>query len=91
MLAFLGAFWQAFPDGRLELSRVFGEGSVAAAEGRFIGTHSGVFRTPTAEVPATGRLVDFRWMSAYEARGDELASEHLFFDQVELLTQLGLM
>jgi predicted ester cyclase len=91
VLAFLGAFWEAFPDGRLELSRAFGEGSVAAAEGRFIGTHSGVFRTPTAEVPATGRLVDFRWMSAYEARGDELASEHLYFDQVELLTQLGLM
>jgi hypothetical protein len=40
---------------------------------------------------ATGRLVDFRWMSAYEARGDELASEHLYFDQMELLTELGLM
>jgi predicted ester cyclase len=91
VLAFLGAFWEAFPDGRLELSRVFGEGSVAAAEGRFVGTHSGVFRTPTGEVPATGRLVDFRWMSAYEARGDKLAAEHLFFDQVELLTQLGLI
>jgi len=91
VLAFLGAFWEAFPDGRLELSRVFGEGSLAAAEGRFIGTHGGVFRTPTGEVPATGRLVEFRWMSAYEARGDELASEHLFFDQVELLSQLGLM
>ena len=91
VLAFLGAFWEAFPDGRLELSKVLGEGSVAAAEGRFIGTHSGLFRTATADVPATGRPVDFRWMSAYEARGDELASEHLFFDQVELLTQLGLM
>jgi predicted ester cyclase len=91
VLAFLGAFWEAFPDGRLELSRVFGEGSLAAAEGRFIGAHRGVFRTPTGEVPATGRLVEFRWMSAYEARGDELASEHLFFDQVELLSQLGLM
>jgi predicted ester cyclase len=91
VLAFLGAFWEAFPDGRLELSRVFAEGSLAAAEGRFIGTHSGVFRTPTGEVPATGRPVEFRWMSAYEARGDELASEHLFFDQVELLSQLGLM
>jgi predicted ester cyclase len=91
VLAFLGAFWEAFPDGRLKLSRLFGEGSVAAAEGRFIGTHSGVFRTPAGDVPATGRGVDFRWMSVYEARGDELASEHLFFDQVELLTQLGLM
>jgi hypothetical protein len=30
-------------------------------------------------------------MSAYEARGDKLDSEVLFFDQVALLTQLGLM
>jgi hypothetical protein len=46
---------------------------------------------PLARSPATGRLVDFRWMSAYEARGDKLDSEVLFFDQVALLTQLGLM
>ena len=90
VLAFLGDFQEAFPDGRLELLRVLSEGSLVAAEGRFTGTHSGVFRTPTGEVPATGRHVEFRWMSAYEARGEELASEHLFFDQVELLTQLGL-
>jgi hypothetical protein len=41
ILALLGVFWEAFPDGRLETSRVFAEGSVAAAEGRFIGTHTG--------------------------------------------------
>jgi predicted ester cyclase len=88
---FLGAFWDAFPDGRLELSRVFAERSVAAAEGRFIGTHTGVLRTPTGDLPSTSRSVEFRWMSSYDVRGDELASEHLYFDQVELLGQLGLM
>ena len=62
-----------------------------AAEGRFIGTHSGVMRTPAGDVAATGRHVDFRWMSSYEVRGDEPASEHLYFDQAELLGQLGLM
>jgi hypothetical protein len=30
-------------------------------------------------------------MSRYEVRGDALASEHLCFDQAELLDQLGLM
>jgi predicted ester cyclase len=88
---FLGAFWDAFPDGRLEVSRVFAERSVAAAEGRFIGTHTGVLHTPTGDVPATSRSVEFRWMSSYDVRGDELASEHLYFDQVDLLGQLGLM
>jgi hypothetical protein len=47
-------------------------------------------RTPAGDVPATGRSVDLRWMSSYEVRGDELASEHLYFDQAALLDQLGL-
>jgi predicted ester cyclase len=71
--------------------RPLAEGSVVAAEGRFTGTHTGVMRTPAGDVAATGRQVDFRWMSSYEVRGDELASEHLYFDQAELLGQLGLM
>jgi predicted ester cyclase len=91
VLGFLGVFWDAFPDGRLEASRLLAEGSVVAAEGRFTGTHTGVMRAPAGDVAATGRQVDFRWMSSYEVRGDELASEHLYFDQAELLGQLGLM
>ena len=31
VLGFLGVFWDAFPDGRLETSRLLAEGSVAAA------------------------------------------------------------
>jgi predicted ester cyclase len=91
VLGFLRVFWEAFPDGRLEVSRVLSDGSVAAAEGRFVGTHTGLLHTPNGEVAATGRQVEFRWMSSYEARGDRLVSEHLYFDQAELLGQLGLM
>jgi predicted ester cyclase len=91
ILAFLGVFWEAFPDGRLETVRLLAEGSVAAAEGRFLGTHTGVMRTPTGEVPATGKQVEFRWMASCEVHGDELVSEHLYFDQLELLGQLGLL
>ena len=91
VLGFLGVFWDAFPDGRLETSRLLAEGSVVAAEGQFTGTHTGVMRTPAGDVAATGRHVDVPWMSSYEIRGDELASEHLYFDQAAMLSQLGLM
>jgi predicted ester cyclase len=91
VLGFLGVFWEAFPDGRLETSRLLSEGSTVAAEGRFVGTHTGVMHTPAGDVAATGKSVDLRWMSSYEVRGDELTSEHLYFDQTELLAQLGLM
>jgi SnoaL-like domain len=40
VLGFLGVLWDAFPDGRLETSRLLAEGSVVAAEGRFMGTHT---------------------------------------------------
>src|SRR4029450_12009246 len=33
VLGFLGVFWGAFPDGRLETSRLLAEGSVVAAVG----------------------------------------------------------
>src|SRR3954470_20375909 len=91
VLGFLGVFWEAFPDGRLETSRVLAEGSVVAAEGRFTGPHTGLLHTPAGDVAATGQTVDFRCMSSYDVRGDELASEYLYFDQAELLGPLGLM
>lgn len=91
ILGFFQVFWQAFPDARLEVGHLIGEDSSAAAEGLLSGTHSGVLQTPNGEVPATGRHVELRWAAMYETRGDELLSEHLHFDQVDFLTQLGLM
>jgi predicted ester cyclase len=91
VVGFFGVFWEAFPDGRLATLRLIAEGCVVVAEGRFTGTHTGVLRTPAGDVAATGRHVDLRWMSSYEVRGDELTSEHLYFDQADLLGQLGLM
>jgi predicted ester cyclase len=88
-LGFIGAFWEAFPDARIHVVRLIGEGSLLAGEGRFTGTHDGTMRTPEGEIPPTGRQVEFRWMSMYEVRGDEVAAEHLYFDQAELMAQLG--
>ena len=90
VLGFLGGYWEAFPDGRLEIIRSIGEGSSAAAEGVFIGTHTGILRTPNGDVPPTGRPVKVRWMAMYEVSGEEFTSEHLYFDQSEFMTQLGL-
>jgi predicted ester cyclase len=90
VLGFLQVFWEAFPDAHNEVVRVIAEGPIVAAEGTFAGTHTGTLRTPQGDVPPTGRRVEMRWSVACEARGDELASEHLYFDQLDLLSQLGL-
>ena len=62
----------------------------AAAEGTITGTHDGVLHTPNGDVAPTGRAVVLRWAGVYLTDGDTLKSEHLFFDQMDFLGQLGL-
>jgi predicted ester cyclase len=90
ILDFMKGFWAALPDSRHEITRCITEGPLVAVEGRLRGTHDGPFQTPAGEVPATGRPVDLRWMVMCELRGDELVHEQLYFDQMELMTQLGI-
>ena len=91
VLGFLKVFWNALPDARLEITRSIEDGALAAAEGMLTGTQTGALQTPDGEIPPTGRRVELRWMAMYEVRGDQLASEHLYFDQVDFMTQLGVM
>jgi predicted ester cyclase len=90
ILDWLGGYWQAFPDARLEAVHSVESGSRAAVEGRFVGTHTGPLRTPAGEVPPTGRSVEVRWMAMYEIAGEQLMFEHLYFDPSQFMTQLGL-
>jgi predicted ester cyclase len=91
VLGFLGVFHEAFPDLRLEIKQLLTDGPDAAAEGTLAGTHDGVLHTPNGDVAPTGRAVELRWAAVYVTDGDTLKSEHLFFDQMDLLGQLGLL
>jgi predicted ester cyclase len=91
VIGFLGAFHEAFPDGRLEVKQLLSDGPAAAVEGTFVGTHDGVLHTPNGDVAPTGRAIEFRWAAVYATDGDTLKSEHLFFDQMDFLGQLGLL
>jgi steroid delta-isomerase-like uncharacterized protein len=83
------AFWEALPDGRITPDDLFAAGDVVVAEGTLAGTHSGTFRTPNGEIPATGNAVTLRYAAVKRFRGERLVSEHLYFDQLEFLQQLG--
>ncbi|HEY7051073.1 MAG TPA: nuclear transport factor 2 family protein [Mycobacterium sp.] len=91
IIGFFGMFWEAFPDIRIELRQLLAEGSAAAAEGTLTGTHNGVLPTPKGDVAATGRAVELRWAAIYAIDGDTIKAEHLFFDQMDFLGQLGLL
>ena len=90
VIDFLRVYWEAFPDARQEITRLVADGPIVSAEGRFAGTHSGPLRLPEGAFAPTGRRVEFRWSVTCEVRGEELISEHLYFDRLDLLTQLGL-
>ena len=87
------AMWnEAVPDNEIAITNEYVSGSVVVQEGVFSGTHTGGLMTPTGEViPATGRSVSAPYVDIFETDGDRITSERLYFDQVELLTQLGLM
>jgi len=91
VLAFLGVFHEAFPDLRLEVKQLLADGPAAAAEGIITGTHNGVLHTPDGDVAPTGQALELRWSAVYLTDGETLKSEHLFFDQMDFLGQLGLL
>ncbi len=91
VVGFIAAFQAAFPDLRLEVHHLLSDGPDAAAEGMMTGTHSGVLRTPNGDVEPTGRAIALRWAAIYVTDADTIKSEHLFFDQMDFLGQLGLL
>jgi steroid delta-isomerase-like uncharacterized protein len=87
--SFLLAWWQAFPDASYELgAHVVGE-TVAALEGILTATHKGTLHTPGGDIPATGRAVRVPYAAIIRLEGDQIKSKHLYFDLVQLLTELG--
>jgi steroid delta-isomerase-like uncharacterized protein len=85
------AFWEALRDGKITSDDQLAAGDVVVAEGTLAGTHSGTFRTPQGEIPRTGNSVTLRYATVKRFKDDRLVSEHLYFDQLEFLQQLGAM
>ena len=64
---------------------------VAVEEGTFTGTHRGVLRTPTSDVPPTGRTVRIPYIQVLRFRDGKHSSFNLMFDRLLMLEQLGLV
>jgi predicted ester cyclase len=81
---------RAFPDARVEAKQIFSQGSAVIVEGVFTGTHDGTLKTPMGDVPATGRKVKGDFIQIFEVDRGLVKRNHLMFDQVQLMTQLGM-
>jgi predicted ester cyclase len=81
----------AFSDARLHVDAVVVDGDWVAHTGRFIGTHDGTLASPDGDVPATGRRLEGRCSQFVRFVDGKSVEEHLYFDQMDIVTQLGLM
>lgn len=86
------SIWQdAFPDCQATINVAVAEGNEAIQEGVFSGTHTEVLHTPNSgDIPPTGKGVALPFTLGTTYRDGKWSSFRLIFDQVDLMTQLGL-
>jgi predicted ester cyclase len=85
------AWLNAFPDARLNVSNELVSGDWVVQEFTFEGTHEGTLSGPAGEIPATHRRLNGRGVQIFRVEGDAVVDTRLYFDQVQIMTQLGLM
>jgi steroid delta-isomerase-like uncharacterized protein len=85
-------FYNAFPDISHPIDRIVPAGDTVTVELRAVGTHTGPLVSATGEVPATGREISLRVANVLSVDDeDRVTAVHVYFDQMEMLGQLGLL
>ena len=88
----LFSMWtDAFPNNVIKPATIAEDGEYGILEAVFEGTHTGTLNAPTGAIPATGKKVSVRFVTTSKIKDGKYKAFHLYFDQVELMTALGLM
>jgi predicted ester cyclase len=90
-------FWElydwAFPDYHVITHRIVVESDTVVEESTFQGTHTGPLH-PTdgsEDIPPTGARVEVPYAAIYTVRSDKLVSSRMYWDQMAIMSQLGLL
>ncbi len=87
-----GMTWlRAFPDARITVRNQIAAGDTVVQEFTFEGEQRGTLSGPAGDIPPTNRHVTGRGVQIVRVRDGEVFDTRLYFDQVEVLTQLGIM
>jgi steroid delta-isomerase-like uncharacterized protein len=81
----------AFPDARITVRNELVADDWVVQEFSFEGTHTAPMQSPMGEIPATNRSLNGRGVQIFRVEGEEVVDTRLYFDQVQVMTQLGLM
>ena len=89
---YFDALVTAAPDRSSRDIVLFADGEHVVEQARYVGTHTGPLRSPDGmEIPPTGKRFDFPFVGIFHVQGGKIRSIRIFYDQIELLGQLGLM
>jgi steroid delta-isomerase-like uncharacterized protein len=83
----VGAFFNAFPDFRVEVEEVIGEGTLFSSRGHFTGTHQRDFQG----IPATGKAIQVAYIDIWRMENGKLIENWVNLDMVGMMQQLGVM
>ena len=89
---YFDALLTAAPDRRSRDIVLFAEGDYVVEQARYTGTHTGPLRTADGgEIPPTGRKFEFPFVGIFRVEGGKIRSIDIYYDQFDLLMQLGLL
>jgi ketosteroid isomerase-like protein len=88
--AYCEAYLRAFSDLRFTVEKQIDDGDTQVVVWEAKGTHDGPLALPTGDAAPTGRKGTVRGVFISEWRGDKVRREQSFWNQIELLRQLGL-
>lgn len=84
--------WQSgFPDCNVEVVTIAEDGDAGTLEAVFHGTHSGPLAAPAGTIEATGKKVSVPFVVVHRVAEDKFAAFSLYFDQLGMLGQLGVL
>lgn len=85
--AYYANYLTGFSNITFTIKDVFGQGEKLVKQWNFKGTHTGNF----FGIPATGKTVSLDGVTIVRMSNGKIAEERDFFDNLEFMTQLGLM
>jgi ketosteroid isomerase-like protein len=89
---YVRAWGEAFFDLQRIVHRCYDAGQAVIAEGTLVGTHTGSFQVSSGVVVrATNRRVEIRFCETFVVQSGFVVRDRLYFDQVELLSQLSVL
>ncbi len=81
----LAMFTKAFPDMKVTLDEVVGEGDKVSTRGKFTGSHKGEFMG----IPATGKKITVTYIDIWRIQNGKAVENWVQMDMMGMMQQLG--